>query len=106
MSTPLLPIRRKGIDCRSDMFRWFQNLDLLRTVLIENRALRVCEVGDGGVGKTTLVKRHLTGEFEKKYIPTLRVEVLFVTPLKRPLKDLIFFPKTSSLLGCCSLFGA
>lgn len=27
--------------------------------------------GDGGVGKTTLVKRHLTGEFEKKYIPTL-----------------------------------
>jgi len=22
-------------------------------------------VGDGGVGKTTFVKRHLTGEFEK-----------------------------------------
>merc|ERR550514_1244075 len=32
-------------------------------------------VGDGGTGKTTLVKRHLTGEFEKKYIPTLGVEV-------------------------------
>lgn len=32
-------------------------------------------VGDGGVGKTTLLKRHLTGEFEKKYIPTLGVEV-------------------------------
>merc|ERR1711908_72247 len=32
-------------------------------------------VGDGGVGKTTFVKRHLTGEFEKKYIPTLGVEV-------------------------------
>jgi GTP-binding nuclear protein Ran len=25
-------------------------------------------VGDGGVGKTTFVKRHLTGEFEKKYL--------------------------------------
>lgn len=25
-------------------------------------------VGDGGTGKTTFVKRHLTGEFEKKYI--------------------------------------
>lgn len=25
-------------------------------------------VGDGGVGKTTFVKRHITGEFEKKYI--------------------------------------
>lgn len=32
-------------------------------------------VGDGGVGKTSLVKKHLTGEFQKKYIPTLGVEV-------------------------------
>ena len=31
--------------------------------------------GDGGTGKTTFVKRHLTGEFEKKYIVTLGVEV-------------------------------
>ena len=28
-------------------------------------------VGDGGVGKTTFVKRHLTGEFEKKYVATM-----------------------------------
>ena len=27
------------------------------------------------VGQTTFVKRHLTGEFEKKYIATLGVEV-------------------------------
>jgi GTP-binding nuclear protein Ran len=32
-------------------------------------------VGDGGVGKTTFVKRHQTGEFEKKYIPTMGVQV-------------------------------
>jgi len=32
-------------------------------------------VGDGGVGKTTFVKRHRTGEFEKKYIATVGVEV-------------------------------
>lgn len=32
-------------------------------------------VGDGGTGKTTFVKRHLTGEFEKQYIATLGVEV-------------------------------
>lgn len=32
-------------------------------------------VGDGGVGKTTFVKRHQTGEFEKKYIATQGVEV-------------------------------
>ena len=32
-------------------------------------------VGDGSTGKTTFVKRHLSGEFEKKYVPTLGVEV-------------------------------
>jgi GTP-binding nuclear protein Ran len=32
-------------------------------------------IGDGGVGKTTYVKRHITGEFEKKYISTHGVEV-------------------------------
>jgi len=32
-------------------------------------------VGDGGVGKTTFVKRHKSGEFEKKYVATLGVEV-------------------------------
>ena len=31
-------------------------------------------VGDGGTGKTTFMKRHLTGEFEK-YVATLGVEV-------------------------------
>ncbi|XP_038056906.1 GTP-binding nuclear protein Ran-like [Patiria miniata] len=31
--------------------------------------------GDGGTGKTTFVKRHLSGEFEKKYVATLGVEV-------------------------------
>ncbi|KAJ9448575.1 GTP-binding nuclear protein spi1 [Diplonema papillatum] len=38
-------------------------------------------VGDGGTGKTTFVKRHQSGEFEKKYIPTIGVEV---HPLKFP----------------------
>ncbi|KAJ8790030.1 hypothetical protein J1605_004782 [Eschrichtius robustus] len=32
-------------------------------------------VGDGGTGKTTFLKRHLTGESEKKYVATLGVEV-------------------------------
>ena len=30
--------------------------------------LQLVLVGDGGVGKTTFVKRHVTGEFEKKYV--------------------------------------
>lgn len=32
-------------------------------------------VGDGGVGKTTYVKRHKSGEFEKKYVATVGAEV-------------------------------
>ena len=32
-------------------------------------------IGDGGTGKTTFVKRHLTGEFERKYVATLGVDV-------------------------------
>jgi len=32
-------------------------------------------VGDGGTGKTTFVKRHLTGEFERRYVATLGVKV-------------------------------
>jgi GTP-binding nuclear protein Ran len=32
-------------------------------------------VGDGSTGKTTFVKRHLTGEFDKKYVSTMGVGV-------------------------------
>ena len=32
-------------------------------------------IGDGGTGKTTFVKRHQSGEFEKAYEPTIGVEV-------------------------------
>jgi GTP-binding nuclear protein Ran len=32
--------------------------------------INVVFVGDDGVGKTTFLKRHMTGEFEKRYMPT------------------------------------
>ena len=42
---------------------------------------KVILVGDGGCGKSAFVKRALTGNFEKRYIPTLGVDV---TPLRVP----------------------
>eukprot|EP00933_Yihiella_yeosuensis_P029326 TRINITY_DN22993_c0_g1_i1.p1 TRINITY_DN22993_c0_g1~~TRINITY_DN22993_c0_g1_i1.p1 ORF type:complete len:277 (-),score=45.70 TRINITY_DN22993_c0_g1_i1:95-925(-) len=39
------------------------------------KEFKVVLVGDGGVGKTTFVKRHKTGEFEKSYEATLGVEI-------------------------------
>ncbi|XP_049851581.1 GTP-binding nuclear protein Ran-like [Schistocerca gregaria] len=36
---------------------------------------KVLLVGDGGTGKTTFVRRHLSGNFERKYIPTIGVNV-------------------------------
>lgn len=32
-------------------------------------------VGNGGVGKTTFIKKHLMGEFVQRYVPTLGVDV-------------------------------
>ena len=32
-------------------------------------------MGDGAVGKTALVKRLLTGEFEQRYVPTRGADV-------------------------------
>ena len=43
------------------------------------RRFKLVLVGDAYVGKTTFVKRHQTGEFEKRYIATLGVNVVPLT---------------------------
>lgn len=40
-----------------------------------SQTFKVVLIGPGGSGKTTLLNRILIGEFEKKYLPTLGVEV-------------------------------
>ncbi|KAI3962716.1 hypothetical protein MKW92_008914, partial [Papaver armeniacum] len=51
----------------------FQGLPNQQTV--DYPSFKLVIVGDGGTGKTTIVRTHLTGEFEKKYEPTIGVEV-------------------------------
>ncbi|CAN1787274.1 GTP-binding nuclear protein Ran-3, partial [Linum perenne] len=54
----------------------FQNsMALPNQQRVDYPSFKLVIVGDGGTGKTTFVKRHLTGEFEKKYEPTIGVEV-------------------------------
>jgi GTP-binding nuclear protein Ran len=36
---------------------------------------KVCILGNARVGKSTFIKRHITGEYDKNYIPTIGVEV-------------------------------
>lgn len=45
---------------------------------MDTKAAKVIIIGDAGVGKTTFVRRHHTGDFNKYYVSTMSVEV---TPL-------------------------
>lgn len=40
---------------------------------------KIVLVGDGGVGKSNFMKRHLTGDFEMKYTPTVGVDIFSLT---------------------------
>merc|ERR1712183_365162 len=62
------PIFESDFDCLTERKR-------TKMAQEEMPTFKLVLVGDGGVGKTTFVKRHLTGEFEKRYIATLGVEV-------------------------------
>ncbi|KAH1096146.1 hypothetical protein J1N35_013067 [Gossypium stocksii] len=53
----------------------YPSLALPNQQTVDYPSFKLVIVGDGGTRKTTFVKRHLTGEFEKKYEPTIGVEV-------------------------------
>lgn len=46
-----------------------------RTFTMTTKTFKCVLIGNGGVGKTTFIERHVNGAFRKKYIPTLGVEV-------------------------------
>ncbi len=54
-----------------------------------DRKLKVVLVGDGGVGKTSLVKRFVHETYSEKYIKALGVNVYT--------KDIVFKTKTGTL---------
>lgn len=56
--------------------RWLFGLELKMSE--ESVAVKLVLVGDGGTGKTTFVKRHLTGEFEKKYVGKLKISLFIL----------------------------
>lgn len=37
--------------------------------------LKICAIGDGGVGKTALIRRYAEGKFTTNYLPTLGVDI-------------------------------
>jgi GTP-binding nuclear protein Ran len=41
----------------------------------DKREFKILLVGDGGIGKTTYIHRHQGGEFERKYLPTVGVNI-------------------------------
>nr|POE99292.1 gtp-binding nuclear protein ran-3 [Quercus suber] len=69
--TSLLPTLRFSLSVSAISHR----MALPNQQTVEYPSFKLVIVGDGGTGKTTFVKRHLTGEFEKKYEPTIGVEV-------------------------------
>jgi GTP-binding nuclear protein Ran len=42
---------------------------------VQSNRFKIVLVGDAKVGKTTFINRHLTGNFQKDYVPTLGVDV-------------------------------
>lgn len=43
---------------------------------MQNHIFKLALVGDGGVGKSSFVRRHATGEFTDQYTPTMGADVI------------------------------
>lgn len=52
-----------------------KNIRFIEEKKIMQNSIKVVLIGDSRVGKTTFIKKLAYGEFEKKHIPTLGVEV-------------------------------
>ncbi|KAG5408746.1 hypothetical protein IGI04_005065 [Brassica rapa subsp. trilocularis] len=70
-----LTVEKAALKIKRDQKEGNLTVALPNQQTVDYPSFKLVIVGDGGTGKTTFVKRHLTGEFEKKYEPTIGVEV-------------------------------
>lgn len=56
-----------------------KNLYTQNFTVMETTNFKIVLVGDGNVGKTSFLHRHLTGEFRNEYVSTIGVEVHVLT---------------------------
>ncbi|XP_019189187.1 PREDICTED: GTP-binding nuclear protein Ran-B1-like [Ipomoea nil] len=68
-------LRRTKLTCNLSAAPWA----LPNHQTLDYPSFKLVIVGDGGTGKTTFVKRHLTGEFEKRHLCLVSLYSIFVT---------------------------
>ncbi|KAM9980849.1 hypothetical protein ACTFIY_003150 [Dictyostelium cf. discoideum] len=67
-----IPIENEDEDHNPMEQKTYQNI---KPIDIKKGPIKLVLVGDSGVGKTTFLKRHIIGEFQKNHIPTNGVEL-------------------------------
>jgi GTP-binding nuclear protein Ran len=70
--TNIVKLNNRVSELEAELKKKSEQLAKVKSMLVptlERRKFKILVVGDAGVGKSAFIKRHLTGEFIKQYIP-------------------------------------